>query len=114
MADGPWQNGHETVLIGDAAHAMTPFAAQGASMAIEDADLLANYIARGPLPSALSGFEAERRKRVARVRSRGAFNNFAYHASGPVAFARDLVLKWRAPASLAADLDWLYGYRPPS
>jgi salicylate hydroxylase len=110
MADGPWQNGRETVLIGDAAHAMTPFAAQGASMAIEDADLLALYIRKQGLTNALAQFEADRRKRVARVRSRGAFNSFAYHASGPVGFARDLVLKWRSPASLAADLDWLYGY----
>ena len=43
-ADGAWTDG-KTVLIGDAAHAMTPFAAQGAAMAIEDAALLANMLA---------------------------------------------------------------------
>jgi len=110
--DGSWTDGRKLVLIGDAAHAMTPFAAQGAAMAIEDAALLAERLA-GPqdLSAALHGFEETRRARVARVRSRGAFNRFAYHARGPVALARNLVLSLRGPESLAADLDWLYGYR---
>ncbi len=43
--NGRWQNGKDTVLIGDAAHAMMPFAAQGAAMAIEDAYLLAERVA---------------------------------------------------------------------
>jgi salicylate hydroxylase len=42
---GKWQNGRDTVLIGDAAHAMMPFAAQGAAMAIEDAYELAAFLA---------------------------------------------------------------------
>ncbi|WP_411035438.1 FAD-dependent monooxygenase [Shinella sp. BYT-45] len=111
--DGAWTDG-KTVLVGDAAHAMTPFAAQGAAMAIEDAALLAGRLAAAAgIPQALRQFETARRARVARVRSRGAFNRFAYHARGPVALARDLVLSLRRPESLAADLDWLYGYRTP-
>lgn len=112
--DGPWTDGRRLVLIGDAAHAMTPFAAQGAAMAIEDAALLAGRLAGAPdLSAALRSFEETRRARVARVRGRGAFNRFAYHARGPVALARDLVLAARGPERLAADLDWLYGYRTP-
>jgi salicylate hydroxylase len=113
-ADGSWTDGRKTVLIGDAAHAMTPFAAQGAAMAIEDAALLANRLAgTTDLAQALHRFESDRRERVAKVRSRGAFNRFAYHARGPVALARNLVLSLRKPESLAGDFDWLYGYRTP-
>ena len=112
VSAGRWQNGRDIVLIGDAAHAMMPFAAQGAAMAIEDAFLLAEKVFRTPaLPTALSDFETERTARIARVRSRGAFNRFAYHARGPIRIARDIVLSLKPPQSLAADLDWLYGYR---
>jgi len=112
--DGAWTDRQKTVLIGDAAHAMTPFAAQGAAMAIEDAALLAQRLAAGEdLSETLRRFEADRRERIAKVRSRGAFNRFAYHARGPLALARNLVLSLRRPESLAGDLDWLYGYHTP-
>jgi len=88
-----------------------PFAAQGAAMAIEDAFELAGLVAGMPLPEALAAYENVRRARAARVGKRGAFNRFAYHARGPVRIARDLVLAVRSPQSLAADLDWLYGYQ---
>jgi salicylate hydroxylase len=114
VTDGRWTDGTSNVLIGDAAHAMTPFAAQGAAMAIEDAYELAGIVsANVALPDALKFFEHSRQMRVSRVRSRGAFNKFAYHARGPVRIARDLVLKWRHPDRVAADLDWLYGYKAP-
>ncbi|GEO84924.1 MULTISPECIES: FAD-dependent monooxygenase [Alphaproteobacteria] len=110
--DGRWQNGRDTVLIGDAAHAMMPFSAQGAAMAIEDAFELAGEVSGAlPLPEALAHFETNRKARAARVRQRGAFNKFAYHARGPVRLGRDIVLSLRSPQSLAGDLDWLYGYR---
>lgn len=109
--DGAWQDGRKTVLIGDAAHAMTPFAAQGAAMAIEDAFELSDCLATGiDIPKALAAFEARRRPRIARVRRRAAFNHFAYHARGPLRLGRDIVLKLKGPDALAADLDWLYGY----
>jgi salicylate hydroxylase len=111
-SSGRWQNGRDTVLIGDAAHAMMPFSAQGAAMAIEDAFELAGEVAGTlPLPEALSHFETARKARATRVRHRGSFNKFVYHAGGPVRFGRDLVLSLRSPQSLAGDLDWLYGYR---
>jgi salicylate hydroxylase len=114
VTDGRWTDSRNSVLIGDAAHAMTPFAAQGAAMAIEDAYELAGIVtADVALPDALTFFEHHRQSRVSRVRSRGAFNKFAYHARGPLRLARDMVLKLRSPEHTAADLDWLYGYKAP-
>lgn len=115
VTPGRWQNGHDTVLIGDAAHAMMPFAAQGAAMAIEDAFALAEKLAENrTLAHQLADFETERAARVAKVRARGVFNRFAYHARGPIRLGRDIVLSLRPPQSLAADFDWLYGYRVPT
>ncbi|RUM25242.1 salicylate hydroxylase [Rhizobium vallis] len=108
---GAWQDGRKTVLIGDAAHAMMPFAAQGAAMAIEDAYELAAFLSNRPVAEALVLFEKHRAPRIARLRQRGAFNRFAYHAKGPIRIGRDLVLGLKPPQSLAADLDWIYGYR---
>jgi salicylate hydroxylase len=109
--NGRWHDGHNCVLIGDAAHAMMPFAAQGAAMAIEDAYELALFAPSHPVAEALRLFEAHRTPRIARLRQRGAFNQFAYHARGPMRIGRDIVLALRPPQSLAADLDWIYGYR---
>jgi salicylate hydroxylase len=113
-ASGPWTRGGRIALIGDAAHAMTPFAAQGAAMAIEDAVTLAHAVSESlqNLTVSLADWEATRRPRVLTVARRGALNRFAWHAAGPVALARDLFLKARSPDSLAADLDWLYGWEP--
>ena len=111
--DGPWSVGGAFALIGDAAHAMTPFAAQGAAMAIEDTATLAKAAATNE-PDALAAWESARRARIAKVARRGAINRFAWHASGPVASARNLFLKSRSPERLAADLAWLYGWRMPS
>jgi len=99
-----WTLGGGFALIGDAAHAMTPFAAQGAAMAIEDAATLAAALAAAPPDAtpALAAWEAERRPRIERVIRRGALNRFAWHASGPVALARNLFLKTRSPEQLAA------------
>ncbi len=109
--DGAWIDHGGMALIGDAAHAMTPFAAQGAAMAIEDAWTLAEAASQPNLTmdAALTEWNVARRRRVLRVARRGAFNEFAWHARGRIATARDMVLKMRGPQKLAADLDWLYG-----
>jgi len=115
--DGAWVDPGGLALIGDAAHAMTPFAAQGAAMAIEDADTLAEAIAaalpsgRNRMADALADWGVARRRRVLKVARRGALNQFAWHARGPVATARDLFMRLRGAEKLAADLDWLYGWR---
>lgn len=115
VPDGRWSDGNRLVLIGDAAHAMTPFAAQGAAMAIEDGFELAEAVGDGSaaIGPALSSYEKHRRARIAKARGRAAFNRFAYHARGPIRIGRNLVLALKSPESLAADLDWLYGYRAP-
>ena len=110
-----WTDGRTIALIGDAAHAMTPFAAQGAAMGIEDAAVLADCVAKSPgdTARALAAYEAQRKPRVRKVVRRGAFNHFTWHASGPVASARDMVLKILPATKLARDLDWLYGWKAP-
>jgi len=110
----PWVAAGSLALIGDAAHAMTPFSAQGAAMAIEDAVTLADCVAKAPdqLADSLPRWEAERRKRIKRVARRGAFNRFAWHASGAVGRVRDTILRNRSPRGLASDMDWLYGFDP--
>ncbi|WP_269931632.1 FAD-dependent monooxygenase [Aminobacter sp. HY435] len=113
-ASRPWSTPSGIVVIGDAAHAMTPFAAQGAAMAVEDAFTLADAVAAARKPAeALPQWETMRRHRVTKVARRGALNQFAWHAAGPVALARNLFLKLKSPQGLAADLDWLYGWTPP-
>ena len=84
-------------------------------MAIEDAITLADTVAASADTDvkALETWEGARRQRVARVVRRGALNRFAWHASGPVALARNLFLSSRSGEKLAADLDWLYGWRKP-
>mgnify|MGYP000258746031 CR=1 FL=1 len=111
VTPGNWTDGERVALVGDAAHAMLPFAAQGAAMAIEDAHDLACLAMRMPVKDALHAYQALRKPRVEKVKARGDFNRFAYHARGPVRIARDLVLASRPAARLAADLDWIYGYR---
>ncbi|MEI9405519.1 FAD-dependent monooxygenase [Mesorhizobium argentiipisi] len=112
VAQRRWTMSEGVALIGDAAHAMTPFAAQGAAMGIEDAAMLANLVADFPGDPAqgLAIWENLRRPRVEKVLKRGALNRLAWHAWGPVAIARNLVLAARPADKLAADLDWLYGW----
>jgi len=111
--DGAWIEPRGLALVGDAAHAMTPFAAQGAAMAIEDVWMLAGAVcgAAGLLDDALNGWAIGRRRRVLRVARRGAFNEFAWHAREPMATARDMMVRRRGPERLAADMDWLYGWK---
>lgn len=106
-----WTGPQGVALVGDAAHAMTPFAAQGAAMAIEDAVILADLVSARPgdIAGALAAYETIRRPRVKRVAARGRFNHFAWHARFPVSIGRNMVLGLRQER-LASDLDWLYGY----
>ncbi len=110
MPNGAWTSGR-VALIGDAAHAMTPFAAQGACMAIEDAVELADAVAGQPddLPSAFERYQTSRKPRVSKVASRANFNRVAYHVFGPVALARNAVFRLRGQA-LMRQLEWLYDY----
>ncbi|MHC1549489.1 FAD-dependent monooxygenase [Phyllobacterium sp. K27] len=100
------------VLIGDAAHAMTPYAAQGAAMAIEDAWALASALDEDVAgwPAALAAFDQQRSKRIKAVVRRGALNHLAYRAKGPIAMARNMIMRQRPAEKFIEGLDWLYGY----
>ncbi|MBX4335546.1 FAD-binding protein [Bartonella raoultii] len=100
------------VFVGDCAHAALPFAAQGAAMAIEDAATLAEVLSLKdiPLTKALSLYEKTRSPRITAVKKRGDFNKMAYHATGPIAIARNFIMKIRTPESIMSSLHWLYMY----
>jgi salicylate hydroxylase len=109
---GSWVHGR-IGLIGDAAHAMVPFLAQGAAMAIEDADILASTLAAGsPVAEALKSFEALRRPRVTRVWRTARQAGQIYHLGGPMAVARDLTMTGLGGQRLLERYDWIYGWQP--
>lgn len=110
MADTHFVCKDRTILLGDAAHAVTPFAAQGAAMAIEDAAALAHALDAWDREAALARFDAVRKARLAAVARRGQLNRFAYHATGIFALGRNMLFATRNADSFMKDLDWLYGY----
>ncbi|MEO3746334.1 FAD-dependent monooxygenase [Plantactinospora sp. B5E13] len=97
-------------LVGDAAHPMLPFFAQGANQAVEDAFALAACLARtdGGVAGALRRYEEVRAPRVAQVHQRSRGNATALHLPDGVAQRdRDAALRHRADLS---HQDWLYGH----
>jgi salicylate hydroxylase len=103
------------VLIGDAAHPMLPFMAQGAAMALEDvATLVRELQAGGDLPAALIAHEQRRWPRVTRVQHRSRANGQFFHRQFGIARAGHWGLvstvSRLAPGLAAGQLDWLYGY----
>jgi salicylate hydroxylase len=113
---GQWTEG-TVALLGDAAHAMLPFAAQGAAMAIEDAAVLAKCITErqnespAALSVALQRYARLRRPRVRRVQRSARQAGRIYHLAGPLALARDLVIKAMGPKRMLARQDWIYDWR---
>ncbi|MBS9476112.1 FAD-dependent monooxygenase [Ancylobacter radicis] len=107
-----WGAGPVT-LLGDAAHAMCPFLAQGAAQAIEDAVVLAACLKTGTdIPASLRRYEALRRPRTARVQSAARGMDRIYHLSGPARIARDLVMRARSGKAVLERYRWIYGWRP--
>ncbi|HOV02826.1 MAG TPA: FAD-dependent monooxygenase [Kaistiaceae bacterium] len=102
-----------TTLLGDAAHAMLPFLAQGGAMAIEDATVLARRLAsaKDSVAEVFAAYEAERKPRVVRVVREAAENGRVYHWSGPAALARNMALRHSSPEKLISRYDWLYGWK---
>ncbi len=95
-------------LLGDAAHPMVPFLAQGAGMAIEDAQALSTAMtgAATDLPAALQSYAQARWQRNARVQAGALRNGRIFHATGPVRWGRDAAMKLLGERLL--DLPWLY------
>jgi salicylate hydroxylase len=110
-----WGRGPVT-LLGDAAHPMLPFLAQGAAMAIEDAAVLAERLALSPddPANAMRGYERSRRRRTAKAQRAARRNSTRFHAAGPEAFFRNLALRLMGGEHLLKRHDWLYGWRSDS
>jgi salicylate hydroxylase len=113
---GEWTNG-PIALLGDAAHAMLPFAAQGAGMAIEDAAVLAKCLGQsrnegGPTVSAaLQRYARLRRSRVMRVQRTAQKSGRIYHLRGVAAYARDLAIKTMGGKRMLARQNWIYDWQ---
>jgi salicylate hydroxylase len=108
-----WGKGPVT-LLGDAAHPMLPYLAQGAAMAIEDAAVLASCLAQTPddATAAMRNYEAKRRKRTARMQNAARRNGTAYHMGGAQAFLRALALTALRGTGLLRRYGWLYRWKP--
>ncbi len=102
-------------LLGDAAHPMLPFLAQGAAMAIEDAAVLADCMARMPddPAAAMRRYERARRRRTARVQRAARSNGRVYHLTAGEALARNLFLRIAGGKMLLRRYNWLYDWRTP-
>jgi 2-polyprenyl-6-methoxyphenol hydroxylase-like FAD-dependent oxidoreductase len=105
-----WSRGR-TVLIGDAAHATSPHAGQGASMALEDALRLVHWLRRKEqVEIAFQQFEAERRPRVEKVVALARSNGDSkreFTRTG--AWIRNQMIKFILPLR-ARSQDWIFGY----
>ncbi|MCB1387434.1 MAG: FAD-dependent monooxygenase [Nitratireductor sp.] len=107
---GRWTQGR-MALIGDAAHGMLPFAAQGAAMGIEDADLIARHLERhGLSEEAFATWEKARRKRVAKVAKLARKNGEIYHMGWPFSTARNLVVRLSPAQGLLRRQAWIYDW----
>ncbi|MGY2050507.1 FAD-dependent monooxygenase [Methylobacterium sp. JK268] len=104
--------GGRLALLGDAAHPVLPFLAQGAALAIEDAAVLAAALGAAPVPEALAAYAAARRPRARAVQDAARRNGRVYHAGGLVAAARDAVMRRLGPARMTERYAWLYGWTP--
>ena len=113
MRDGGAWNKGPTALLGDASHAMLPFAAQGAGMAIEDAAVIAACLEASPAnPSAaFTQYARLRAPRVTRVQRTARKNGQTYHLGGPVGFARDQVIRMLGGSRLLSRQNWIYDWR---
>lgn len=110
-----WTEGR-VALLGDAAHPMLQYLAQGACMAMEDAVRLSHELGAvaddltGSLPEALIRYQDARRLRTARVQLQSrAVGEHVYHPAGAHAALRNMVMQSRPPAGWYDQIAWLYG-----
>jgi 2-polyprenyl-6-methoxyphenol hydroxylase-like FAD-dependent oxidoreductase len=107
-----WGKGPVT-LLGDAAHPMLPYLAQGAAMAIEDAAVIAECLARTPddPAGAARAYEKQRHRRTARTQRAARRNGTIYHLGGAEAALRVLAFLTMGGDKLIRRYDWLYGWQ---
>lgn len=106
-----WVDGR-VALLGDAAHPMLQYMAQGACMAMEDAVCLADSLSKhaGALEAGLESYRARRVLRTTRVQLMSrAMGDHVYHPDGPHAALRNSIMGAKSQAEWYGVLDWLYG-----
>jgi salicylate hydroxylase len=100
-------------LLGDAAHPMLPFLAQGAAQAIEDAGVLGMVLASGlDVEASLAAYQETRLPRASRVQKESRRQALIYHLGGPAAFLRDAAMRALGGENMLARYDWLYNVQP--
>ncbi|WP_420393168.1 FAD-dependent monooxygenase [Acuticoccus sp.] len=101
-------------FAGDAAHAMLPFLAQGAAMALEDAAMLRHAVREhGPCSRALEGYAALRRGRTRRLARLAVQQGTIYHLPFPIDRARDAAMNRLGTEGILRRVAPIYGWRPP-
>lgn len=113
---GRWSDG-PVALAGDAAHAMLPFAAQGAAMGIEDAAVIADCLKSalengGGAAEAFKAYEQIRRPRVLKAARLALANRFLYHLPLPLDMVRNLGMLALGGPRLLQRQDWVYRWKP--
>jgi 3-hydroxybenzoate 6-monooxygenase len=105
-----WSRGRIT-LLGDAAHPMLQYLAQGACMSIEDAVCLANKVVdtQGDYAAAFRAYQEARYLRTGRVQIMARVYGEFYHAAGVARELRNIMLGARTPEEAMAGMQWLYG-----
>lgn len=110
-----WSNGQVT-LLGDAAHPMLQYMAQGAAMAMEDAICLAEHVSTGErgMRKALIRYQDDRYLRTGRVQLTARIYGEVYHAKGVARELRNKMLQGRTQQQGYDSLSWLYDALTPS
>ncbi len=104
-----WQDAR-VVLLGDAAHPVLQYAAQGACQALEDAVCLSSVFDPRDVDGSFAQYVARRSERTARVHHASrSMGREVYHPAGAAAVARDAMFAAWSTAELHERLDWLYG-----
>jgi 3-hydroxybenzoate 6-monooxygenase len=105
-----WSRGRIT-LLGDAAHPMLQYLAQGACMAVEDAVCLADQAvaAGGDYAAAFRAYQQARYLRTGRVQIMARVYGEFYHAGGVAKELRNMMLGARTPEDAMAGMEWIYG-----
>jgi len=104
-----WSRGRVT-LLGDAAHPMLQYLAQGACMAMEDAVCLADCVseAKGAFEQAFLQYQQKRYLRTTRVQLTARLYGHVYHAEGAAADLRNAFLQSRTAEQTFDSMAWIY------
>ncbi|MBV1700855.1 MAG: 3-hydroxybenzoate 6-monooxygenase [Hyphomicrobiales bacterium] len=107
-----WVDGH-VALLGDAAHPMLQYFAQGACMAMEDGVALGAMLGQyADLTKALAAYNRLRAVRTARVQlGSRLIGEYIYHPEGAKAEVRNAAMRAKTSEQWYEQLEWLYGYR---